>query len=117
MSTMPKDLNDGDSSYAPGILDDKSACAAWRSNQRLFTSLLAIFSAAGGQLVGQRVGVRLRDETRVAGRLVEVNGRLNLTLDQGVLVERPYGDREIHILKVSHLYPFFCPPISDCSKK
>lgn len=88
------------------VLDDHSACEVWRSRDRLYSSLVAIFPAA---LIGKPVTVTLLDETRITGRLCSCDGLMNLQLDSGVIIRKPDSDgvNEVILVEVS-LFNLMC---------
>ncbi|CAH8827237.1 unnamed protein product [Trichobilharzia szidati] len=71
------------------LVSDSDACKAWRSRDRLHSSLISIFPAA---VIGKPVTVTLLDETRITGRLSSCDGLMNLELDSGVIVRNPITD-------------------------
>ncbi|CAH8450871.1 unnamed protein product [Schistosoma turkestanicum] len=72
------------------ILNDHDACEVWRSRDRLYSSLIALFPAA---LIGKPITVTLLDEVRITGRLCSCDGLMNLQLDSGVIIRKPNSDR------------------------
>ncbi|XP_018648702.1 Mername-AA168 protein (M67 family) [Schistosoma mansoni] len=85
------------------VLDDHSACEVWRSRDRLYSSLVAIFPAA---LIGKPVTVILLDETRITGRLCSCDGLMNLQLDSGVIIRKPDSDRLNAVIVVETIMIF-----------
>ncbi|CAH8453166.1 unnamed protein product [Schistosoma bovis] len=85
------------------VLDDHSACEVWRSRDRLYSSLVAIFPAA---LIGKPVTVTLLDETRITGRLCSCDGLMNLQLDSGVIIRKPDSDGLNEVILVETMMIF-----------